>query len=114
MPCRALKAFVAGRKEERVVADLRVAFAGGEGVARNVSASGIYLVTASAFEEGQRVELHIDFPDVPGGRLEVTCYGRVARVANEGATRGVGVAIASFEFRRVSAPGRRLNREVER
>jgi PilZ domain-containing protein len=111
--CRALKAFVAGRKDERISAGLRVAFAGGEGVARNVSATGIYFVTASAFAEGQSVKLHIEFPDFPGGRLEVTCYGRVVRVTNQGAARGVGVAIASFEFRRVSAPGRKLIREVE-
>lgn len=113
MPCLALKALVAGRKEERVFTDVRVAFAGGEGVARNVSASGIYFVTASSFEEGQPVELHIEFPDFPGGRLEVTCYGRVVRVAPQGTTRGVGVALASFEFRRVPTLGQQISREVD-
>jgi PilZ domain len=98
---------VAGRKEERVFTDLRVAFAGGEGVARNVSATGIYFLTASAFEEGQPIELRIEFPDFPGGGLEVTCYGRVVRVADEGTSRGVGAAIANFEFRRITATGQK-------
>jgi len=98
---------VAGRREERVFADLRVAFAGGEGVARNVSASGIYFVTASAFEKDQPVELYLEFPDFPGGALEVTCYGRVVRVAQEGTAKGVGAAIARFVFRRLPATGRK-------
>src|SRR3954464_15576065 len=97
VPCRALKLFVVGRKEERVSADLRVAFAGGEGTARNVSASGIYFVTASPFDQGQPLELRIEFPDFPGGGLEVTCFARVVRVAHEGGVRGVGAAISSFE-----------------
>ena len=114
MPCPAAKPFVAGRKEERVFADVRVAFAGGEGVARNVSASGICFITASAFEEGQPVELHIEFPDLPGGGLEVTCYARVVRVAQEGTSRAVGAEIAHFEFRRIAATGLKTNREIER
>ena len=107
MSCPAVKPFVAGRKEERVSAELRVAFAGGEGVARNVSASGICFITASEFEEGQPVELHIEFPDFPGGGLEVTCYARVVRVVQEGTSRAVGAAIANFEFRRIAATGRK-------
>ena len=104
-----MKPLVAGRKEERVFADVRVAFAGGEGVARNVSASGICFITASAFEEGQSVELHIEYPDFPAGALEVTCYGRVVRVVQEATGRTVGVAIAHFEFRRRPATGRKVD-----
>ena len=103
---------MAGLREERVFADLRVAFAGGEGVARNVSATGIYFVTASAFQEGQPVELHIEFADFPGGGLEVTCYGRVARVAPEGRAWGVGTAIANFEFRRIPPADEETIREI--
>ena len=84
-----------------------MAFAGGEGVARNVSASGIYFVTTSVFEEDQAVELRLEFPDFPGGALEVTCHGRVVRVAQEGTAKGVGAAIARFEFRRAPATGRK-------
>ena len=107
--CRALKAFVAGRKEERVSAELRVGFADGEGITRNVSASGIYFVTASRFDQGQPLELHIEFPDFPGGGLEVTCFARVVRVAQEGTAHGVGAAISSFEFRRLPAAVRQDN-----
>lgn len=96
---------MAGRKEERVPADLRVTFASGEGVARNVSANGIYFVTHCVLAEGEQVELKIEFPDLPGGGLEVTCRGRVVRVQDEGSARGVAAAFASLEFRRTPEPG---------
>jgi hypothetical protein len=91
---------LAGREEERVLANAGVRFAGGEGVARNVSASGIYFVTHSVFHIGQAVELELEFPDLPGGALRVTCSGRVVRVQSEGTTWGVAAAIANFAFRR--------------
>jgi hypothetical protein len=91
---------LAGREEERVLANARVRFTDGQGVARNVSASGIYFVTDSVFHIGQAVELELEFPEMPGGGLYVTCLGRVVRVQSEGTTWGVGAAISNFAFRR--------------
>lgn len=102
MPCRTAKALVAGREAERVAADFQVTFAAGEGVARNVSASGIYFETDSVLVVGQPIELRIQFPDFPGGGLQVTCNAYVVRVETQSTARGVAAAIASFEFRRMS------------
>jgi hypothetical protein len=100
--CRALKAFVAGRREERVPTELALSYANGEGVARNVSVSGIYFITNGNLKKGEAVELKITFRDFPGGSLEVTCYADVVRIENFGREKGVGAAIRSFEFRRKS------------
>src|SRR5690349_14751443 len=110
VPCRAAKAFVAGREAVRVAAALRVTFAAGQGVTRNVSASGIYFVTETVFVVGQAIKLHIEFADLPGGLLAVTCNGRVVRVEKQGAVRGVAAAIADFEFRRMRTGAEATNR----
>jgi len=95
---------VAGREEARVTTAWRVTFAAGQGVTRNVSASGIYFVTDSAFAVGQPIKLHIEFDDLPGGPLAVICDARVVRVEKDGTARGVAATIAKFEFRRIPEP----------
>jgi PilZ domain len=95
---------VAGREEVRVATALRVTFAAGHGVTRNVSATGIYFVTDTVFAIGQSIKLHLEFADLPGGPLAVTCDGRVIRVESEGTAQGVAATIAKFEFRRISEP----------
>jgi hypothetical protein len=95
---------VAGREEVRVTTALRVTFAAGQGVTRNVSASGSYFVTDAVFAVGQPIKLHIEFADLPAGPLAVVCDGHVVRVETQGTARGVAAAIAKFEFRRVAEP----------
>ena len=89
-----------GRKEERFETELIVRLeGGGEGVARNVSASGIYFVTDVGLKEGQPVRFSLDFQDLPSGPIEVNCNARVVRVEERGSSRGIGASIDSFEFR---------------
>ena len=95
------EALVSERSEERVETDLRLKLDGGEGLARNVSASGIYFVTDVAFKEGQRVKFSLEFMNFPGGPIEVKCTARIVRVEEQGASHGVGASISSFEFRRL-------------
>ena len=92
---------MAGRKEERVPTELKLKLAGGEGTVRNVSASGIYFLTDVPLEEGQPVQLSLEFSDFPSGPLEVTCAARVVRIEKRGPTTGVAATISSFEFRRI-------------
>lgn len=94
-----------GRKEERFETELTVKLeGGGEGIARNVSANGIYFVTDVALEPGQPVRFSLDYEDFPSGPLEVNCNARVVRVEEQGANWGVGASIDSFEFH--AFPGR--------
>ena len=56
MSCPKRKSALSGRKDERVLIDLPVRIAdGGDGVMRNVSASGVYFQTQRALEAGQTV-----------------------------------------------------------
>jgi hypothetical protein len=96
-----------GRKEERFDTELAVKLeGGGEGVARNVSASGVFFITDLALEAGQPVRFSLEFLDFPSGPIEVNCSARILRVEEQGAGRGVGAAISSFEFRRLSRAGK--------
>ena len=98
---------MAGRKEERFVAQLPMRLeGGGVGVVRNVSASGIYFVTDVALEQGQPLRFSVEFRDFASGPIAVNCVARVVRLEEQGAERGVGAAISSFEFRRIDATGK--------
>jgi hypothetical protein len=92
---------VAGRQEERFETTLAVRLEEGGGIARNVSATGIYFVTDVALEAGATVNLALDFQNFPGGPIQVNCVARIVRVDAQGAKRGVGAAIQSFEFHRL-------------
>ena len=96
-----------GRRDERFETEslLRLE-GGGEGVVRNVSASGIYFVTDAALKEGQPVKFTLDFQNFPSGPIAVNCIARIVRVEERGSGKGIGAAISSFEFRRVPEPGK--------
>jgi len=93
-----------GRKEERFDTELTARLEGGaEGVARNVSASGIFFVTAAALRAGELVRFTLEFQNFPSGPIEVYCVARVVRVVEQRTSRGVGASIDSFEFRTLGA-----------
>lgn len=93
---------VPGRKEERFDATLPVKLERGGGVARNVSATGIYFVTNRQLKAGATVTFALDFQDFPGGPIQVNCVARVVRIEKQGAKKkGVAAAIQSFEFHRL-------------
>ena len=96
-----------GRKEQRFDTELTVSMeGGGEGVARNVSASGIFFETDVALQTGQPVKFTLQFQDFPSGPLEVNCSARIVRVVEQGARRGVGASIDSFEFHTLPVAGK--------
>lgn len=90
-----------GRKDERFGTELTVRLEGGEGVVRNVSASGIYFVTDVALKQGQPVRFTLDFRNFPSGPISVNCIARIVRVEEQGTSNGVAAAISSLEFRRI-------------
>jgi len=79
---------------------LPVRFPGGTGVTCDLSATGVYFLSESSFEEGQQVILTIALQHAgPAGPLDVTCSGRVVRAegpeVGNGARAVRGVAVAS-------------------
>lgn len=93
---------MAGRRDERFETTLPLRLAQGEGVARNVSSSGIYFVTDVALETGAPVKFTLDFQNFAGGPVRVNCMARVVRVEQKGEKNGVGARINSFEFVRLA------------
>ena len=94
--------FVPGRKDERFDTTLPVKLERGGGVARNVSATGIYFITDQALRAGATVEFALDYQDFPGGPIQVNCIARVVRIDKHGAKKnGIAAAIHSFEFHRL-------------
>jgi PilZ domain-containing protein len=95
------------RREERFATKLPIRLEGGEaGVVLNVNASGVYFVTDVALEEGQAVSFTVEFRDSPSGPIAVNCVAQIVRREEQGAGRGVGASISSFEFRRLDAPAK--------
>jgi hypothetical protein len=96
-----------GRKEQRFDTELTVRLEGGaEGAARNVSANGIFFVTDAAVEAGQPMKFWLEFQNFASGPIEVECSARVVRVEEQGAGRGVGASIDSFEFHTLPRAGK--------
>lgn len=92
-----------GRRHERFDSTLALMLAHSKGIARNVSASGIYFVTDVALATGSTVKFLICFEDHPGGRIAAQCSARVVRVEGQGVLRGVAAAIGRCHFRRLPA-----------
>jgi hypothetical protein len=94
----------AGRQDERLDSTLALRLEHGEGVVRNVSASGIYFVTDVALKNGAPVKFTVEFRNFPGGPIQVECNARIVRVDEQGEKRGVAARIDSLEFFRVRKP----------
>ena len=94
--------FVPGRQEERFDTALALRLERGDAVTRNVSANGIYFVTDLALEAGATVNFALDFQNFPGGPIQVNCTARIVRIEEHGGKKGVGAAIHSFEFQRLT------------
>lgn len=96
-----------GRKDERFESDLTIDLEGrGEGVLRNVSASGVYFVTDADLRPGERLSFTLEFSGEQIGVVSARCEARVVRVEPHGVRKGVGAAFETIEFQRLAGqPG---------
>lgn len=93
-------AFVKGkkkekRKTERISTTLPVNLGDKQGIARDVSASGMFLETDAAYSVGSAVDVALDL-DTPWGKVMLRCEGRIVRV--ERSDEKVGVAVRFTDF----------------
>lgn len=93
------------RREPRYESNLAVALEGGSGIARNVSASGIFFETEVPFREGAPIRFTIDFTPDAGGPLTMQCHGRVVRIEARDSSYGVAARIEEVQFTRVKEGG---------
>ena len=89
------------RRDERFDSDLPIRLDLGDGVMRNVSASGVYFVTDVDLKPGQSLKFTLEFSGVHIGVISARCEARVVRVEPQGARKGVGAALESIEFHRI-------------
>jgi hypothetical protein len=87
------------RREQRLAVALPVELPNGEGVTRDVSASGVFFETAVSFSPGSTIRLcllleHAD----PIGPIRLHCQGKVVRLERLHGRIGVAVAIDQHHF----------------
>jgi hypothetical protein len=95
---------VGERRDERFSSDLRIKLDHGEGILRNVSASGIYFLADRdlELEVGGSLSFTLEFEAHQAGPVSARCTARVVRVDPQGHRKGVAVSFESIEFHRIS------------
>lgn len=84
------------RRGERVAATLPVGLGKAAGIARDVSASGMYLETDASYSLGTTVNLELDL-DTPWGQVTFKCQGKIVRVERRDEKVGVAVQFTDSE-----------------
>lgn len=82
------------RRHARISSELPTCIKGMQGVTRDISASGLFIVQGSQQEMGSRIDFWVDL-DTPGGKLKLCCEGEVVRVEKVDDRFGIGVKILS-------------------
>lgn len=78
------------RREKRVAAALPLDLGGAAGVARDVSASGMFFETDASYAIGSPISFALDL-DTPWGKVMFKCRGKIVRL--ESRDQRVGVAV---------------------
>lgn len=89
-----------GRRDERFASDFTIKLDRGDGVMRNVSASGVFFVTDVALKPGDAIQFTLEFSSREIGVVAARCEAHVVRVEPQGTLTGVGAAFDSIEFHR--------------
>lgn len=89
------------RRDERVPAPVAVQFKRGNGVARDVSATGIYFETGRRHRKGSTITLTMELRS-PAGKMHFKCKGKIVRVEEHDGKIGIAVEIndSSLGYRR--------------
>jgi hypothetical protein len=82
------------RQADRYPVGVKVEFAGGEGLTRDVSGLGAFFHTDVPFAANDPIEFTMVIPEA----VNVRCVGRVVRVENSDGRYGVAVEITSYEL----------------
>lgn len=91
---------MATRRDERFDADLTIKLDRGDGLMRNVSASGVYFMTDVDLKPGEALKFTLEFSGLQIGVVSARCEARVVRVDRQGALKGIGAMFESIEFHR--------------
>jgi hypothetical protein len=93
------------RRADRMSVKIPVKLDGGEGVTRDANSTGVYFETDVNCVAYKKIAFSLKF-DNPGCPVMVwDCKGRVVRVEQRGATKGVAVQIVEFKLQSGSNSG---------
>jgi len=81
------------RKEERVETELPVRIGWVSGTTRDVSATGIFFETDTAYAAGSEINFSVELNDAVGGKMMLKCRGRIVRVEDRDGKIGVATEI---------------------
>lgn len=90
-------------RERRYEVQLPVQFAAGDGVARNISTSGIYFETDSPLSAGAALNFTLVLEESPAGPMRMQCEARVVRVERKDGKVGIGAQIINMKLERADA-----------
>ena len=76
---------------EQVTLSLQL-IGGGNGVTRDISASGLYFETDSKQQVGSLIDVEIEL-DTPGGPMKFKAQGQIVRIEPLGGRTGAGVKL---------------------
>ncbi len=96
------------RREARISAARPVRLDRGNGVTRNVSASGVYFETNMGYAAGSLISFAIELDAPRGEKLMLRCRGEIVRVESHDGKVGVAAKILSSKLeskRMASGPG---------
>lgn len=89
------------RSEPRERVDLPLQLGDGQtGVARDISASGLFIETDSEQSMGSLVDVEIEL-DTPGGPMKLKAQGRIVRIESQGGRKGVAVKLVASKLEAV-------------
>ena len=89
------------RESERVEAKVLVKLEdGGTGETRNLSPSGMYLVTDAQMQIGSAVRFSVEFQEARGSNFYLDCVGEIVRMESVEVKTGVGVHITESRLER--------------
>ena len=81
------------RKEERVEEELPVRVGWVRGTTRDISATGVFFETDTAYAAGSEINFSIETSDALGRKVMLKCRGRIVRVEDRGGKIGVAAEI---------------------
>ena len=90
------------RREERVSAALPVDVGSAVGIARNISASGIFFEVDADYAVGSSISFSVKL-GTPSGHMNLKCLGEIVRIERRDAKVGVAVMIRESAMEAASA-----------
>jgi hypothetical protein len=90
------------RKEPRISTHLPVVMNGKKGIAKDISATGIYFELDDKQKVGSTIHFSIEM-ETPGGQLMFVCEGKVIRAEEADGKVKIAAKIISQEFQNVDS-----------